>query len=415
MDARRLDFVGRFLYFLVLVGFVLVVRVGIRRVKAARATWDRAARSLGMTATQGGFFTKPKIAGTQGGFDAEIDTFTQGSGNSSKTFTRYRVYYQPLGLGMKVTPQHALHRISKFFGAQDVEVGSRSFDDALIIKAHDSDAVASFLTPSRRTGLLRLFSNFRQATVDDEAITVVTSGLEGNEQKLVSTLRRVVAAARRLHDLDEDDDSVGRLLERRLSGELTQSSEEVRAVVHSHPDDLDGRLLELETLATAGKRQEAATALGELEAMLPADPEVEGWREYLEKPVPPQPPPTPVAGIEDDRFFEALFAANSLSFETTRLFEERYQGRSVTWTGRVKSWRRFDHDHDFGPGPGAKAVITVATIEHDLYGQTEIDAVVQLPASAASLSRGDTATVTGLLLRVDPLVRNVYVTGGRLL
>ena len=56
----------------------------------------------------------------------------------------------------------------------------------------------------------------------------------------------------------------------------------------------------------------------------------------------------------------------------------------------------------------------MATVEHDLYGQTEIDAVVQLPASAVSLGRGDTVTFTGLLLKVDALVPNVYVTGGRL-
>ena len=62
-----------------------------------------------------------------------------------------------------------------------------------------------------------------------------------------------------------------------------------------------------------------------------------------------------------------------------------------------------------------KAVITVATIEHDLYGQTQVDAIVQLPASADTLDHGDDVSFSGLLLRVDSVMRNVYVTGGRLL
>ena len=130
-------------------------------------------------------------------------------------------------------------------------------------------------------GLLRLFSHFRQATVDDDSITVATLGLERSEQKLVSTMRRAAAAARRLHGLDKDNASVDRLLNQRVAGELAQTLDEVRAVVHPHPDDLDSQLFELETLATGGRTQEAASLLERLEAVLPADPEVEGWRDYL--------------------------------------------------------------------------------------------------------------------------------------
>ena len=55
----------------------------------------------------------------------------------------------------------------------------------------------------------------------------------------------------------------------------------------------------------------------------------------------------------------------------------------------------------------------MATIEHDLYGQTAIDAVVQLPTNAP-VREGDTISFSGVLMRVDPLMRNVYVGGGRL-
>jgi hypothetical protein len=388
----------------------VVVSIGIRQMKGAREAWSRAATSLGMTAQVGGVFSRPVITGRLGAFNAEIDTFTQRSGNSSTTYTRYRVFYPSLGVGLELKPQHALHRITKFFGAQDVEVGDGGFDDALIVKADDPGAVLSLLTAATRTSLLRLFSSQQRTTVDDTKITIVTRGLERSEDTLVSTIRRAAAVARRLTGLD-DSAGIDELLERRLAGELSEVADRVRGVVRPHPDDLDGRILEMETLATAGRREEATKALEELEAVLPADPEVAGWRGYLDTPPPPE--PATAEAIDADRFFESLFAGAQMSYETTALFDRHYRGRPVRWEGRVKDVRRYDRDLDFGPAPGTKVVVTMATIEHDLYGQTAIDAVVQLPTNA-TVHEGDTISFSGVLMRVDPLMRNVYVGGGRL-
>jgi hypothetical protein len=397
----------------IIVLVVVALTVGMRQLRSVQDAWEQAAASLGLRATRGNFVTRPRMEGSIGPYRVEIDTYTERSGDSSNVYTRYRVWYDSLGLGLRLTPQHALHRIARFFGAQDVEVGDEEFDDAFVIKADDPTAVALFLTPSRRLGLLRLFSTYRRASVEDDAITVTTSGMERKQEKLESTMRRAVAAARRLTDADGADAPLDALLERRERGELEAVSRDVGAVVHPHPDDLDGRLVEVETLAAAGHREEAAAAVAALESALPADPEVAGWKDYLERPAPPRPGSEPLSALEDETFFDTLFASTLMSYETSRLFDERYRGRPIRWTGRVKQARRVEGDADLGPGAAIKAVVTVATIAHDLYGQTEIDAVVQLPAGAASLARGDELTFTGVLAKIDPLMRNVYVTGGR--
>ena len=80
----------------------------------------------------------------------------------------------------------------------------------------------------------------------------------------------------------------------------------------------------------------------------------------------------------------------------------------------MKSVNRIQKGSDLGAEGGDKMIATVASIEHDLYGNTEIDAVVGLARGAgARLDRGNEVTFTGTLVRVDPLVRNIFVADGK--
>ena len=56
----------------------------------------------------------------------------------------------------------------------------------------------------------------------------------------------------------------------------------------------------------------------------------------------------------------------------------------------------------------------VATIQNDLYGNTEVDAIVALPAGTKDLERGEEIEFTGTLVRSDGLVRNLYVADAEL-
>ncbi len=77
--------------------------------------------------------------------------------------------------------------------------------------------------------------------------------------------------------------------------------------------------------------------------------------------------------------------------------------------------RDYRSDLDFGSEPGSKVVVALAEVEHDLYGMAEIDAVVELPpGSARRFKRGDLVHFTGRLLKADSLMRNIFVSNGRL-
>jgi hypothetical protein len=61
-----------------------------------------------------------------------------------------------------------------------------------------------------------------------------------------------------------------------------------------------------------------------------------------------------------------------------------------------------------------KAVVTVAELAHDLFGTTEVDAIVELPGSSRVPERGDVIVFEGTLTAVDPLMRNFTVRGATL-
>ena len=76
---------------------------------------------------------------------------------------------------------------------------------------------------------------------------------------------------------------------------------------------------------------------------------------------------------------------------------------------------RHRSDRDFGDEPLTKALIGIAKISNDLYGNTEVDAVVAFPPEISDeLKRGDEVTFTGRLHKVDGFTRNIFVIDGKL-
>ena len=107
---------------LLVIAFVAVaINLGARSVRKQRAKWTQAASDLGIEFVPGRFVSIGKLVGTVEGHETTVDTYTQRSGNNSQTYTRYRIGYPDLGLGLKLSRQTTLSGITKFFGAQDVE------------------------------------------------------------------------------------------------------------------------------------------------------------------------------------------------------------------------------------------------------------------------------------------------------
>lgn len=378
--------------------------------KAIHAAWSRAAAQLGLSSSGGGFST-PTLQGQIGGLRVAVSVYSTGGKNKTH-WTRYRATFPAKDVAIRLKRQTGLSRVTKFFGARDVEIGDVTFDDAFMIEADSAAKATQYLTLPRRTLLLKLFSLYRGVELTPGGLQITIRGYEDKTADLVTTTRRLVSAARVLAGLT-DEPPVERSLRQRVQGDMTAAAEELREFEPT-VDDLDVPLLEAEVLAGSGDLAAAQPILLELAEKLPADEEVAGLQRAIERMTPDEPAPDK-RSVGMQEILDDLFVSNRLSFETTEVFDEHYLGRSVTWRGQVKSVRDFRSDLDFGEGPGSKLVVAIAEVEHDLYGVSEVDAVVAVPADSAShLSRGDRVSFTGRLLKADSMMRNIYVEAGQL-
>lgn len=396
-----------------LIVLVVVVSIGLAAMnhRATVGQWSGAAEQLGLDLQPGSMIAYPKINGVADGYRVSIYTFTSGGSNNNQRYTRYEVSFPPLGLGLSLTRQTAVGGFfRRIVGMPDIEVGDQAFDESFTVKADDPQQLLAYLTPVRRTTLGRLLATFPSLKVSDESVRVDVRRVVRDPDILVSTTRRLLGVARVLGESDpeREDASVAR-----ASGELTEALRRMRAAVEKRPDDVERRLDEIDTLAAADRSGEIADRVEELARLAPADPEVAGWTGSIAKADPPKPDSRPLIDVNEAT--ADLLGGRQLSFAVRDKFIAGYKDGRVRWSGPVKSARAYERDHDFGEGPGVKAVVTVSMLEHDLFGSTEVDAIVEFPGSGPVPAKGDTISFEGTLSAVDPLMRNFTVRGARLI
>ncbi|NNL13061.1 MAG: hypothetical protein HKO82_05165 [Acidimicrobiia bacterium] len=401
-----------FLFFVGIFGAVFAA-VSSRR-KLANAAWEAAARDLGITLkpTAGvlGFFGKYSMTGRANGLRVTIDTHQ----SNDTTFTRYRVGYPSLGLGLEAKRQHAFARVGKLLGFQDIEMGDPLFDEAIIVKGNYAEQVKSFLTPSRRVALTGLIELYPGSRITDTGISYEKRGLDSDPRQLISTMRRILSVAQELRAVDRPNREAA---ERRLAGDVGEALAILEQAAPSGDPFVDfARKEQLGEIRYAqGDRTGAREIFDELAAAAPADPAVDRWAKLgRADPAPPAAPEAEPAG-EAAIVAEHLFRKENYSFDTMEIFENEYEGKSVVWSGELKRLRRFDHDRDFGDGPGVKAVFTIAVLGTDIYAGREVDAIVRLPHGAeGAMEVGRTYSFRGILTRCDPAMRNLFVSDASL-
>lgn len=131
----------------------------------------------------------------------------------------------------------------------------------------------------------------------------------------------------------------------------------------------------------------------------------------------PEPPAEPPSGLDVKSVCDALFVEAEGSMAAARLFEERFDGRPVRWSGTLTRSESYGFDLVFGNQPGTKAVLAVYEADAITYGDTTISAVVQLPVAAVDLLEGrdgQVITVAGRLMKFDGFMRKVYIGEGTL-
>ena len=135
----------------------------------------------------------------------------------------------------------------------------------------------------------------------------------------------------------------------------------------------------------------------------------------------PEPAATPSAPPGDLRLdvasvCEELFDPNRMSYETNRLFDDRYKDVTIRWKGTVRRASAYSYDFNFGDGGGTKAEFDVYEVKQQ-YGSRMVKAFVQFPTEAADdigARIGQDVQFEGRLLTCEGSARRLYVADARM-
>jgi hypothetical protein len=134
----------------------------------------------------------------------------------------------------------------------------------------------------------------------------------------------------------------------------------------------------------------------------------------------PTPTPVPTASHGGIQFDVAsvcgeLFGPKVMSYETNRLFDEKYKDQTVRWTGTARRANVFSYDFTFGE-EGTKVEFDVHEIDQG-YGSRTVKAFVKLPKDAIDDIRsriGEEVAFEGRLMTCEGSARRIYVADARL-
>ncbi len=402
-------------------GVAIAASATAKRRGVVNAAWGSAASNRHLLFKPAELLSGPEIVGTLHGCRVRIDTVSRG-GDNTKKYTRFRVEYPwPLGLDLKLTERGTLSGIAAFFGGQDIETGDAHFDERVVVKGADAKGVVRFLTPARRQRILDLLRAFPKAVVKDSEITWERQKVLDTTFALLEPLDRMVA------------------LSRHFTGER-----EAEEFVH-HARDVTARSAKH---ATTGRSKQppaapaAAVVIGEggVQIVDLPRPEIEPASEPLSVPeqhsadepretlVPlpdreaaaapgsaPGVPDEPVEALTPRALADALFSPSVMSYQLAEVFEARFRGRRVRWSGTLTSVTPYPFDRVFGNTPGLKATVKVVESTGPT-GRQSVQAVVRLPRELQTSLRalvGKPIVVEGELEACDTFMRSIFVTGGR--
>ncbi len=232
------------------IGVGLAVVAGRRLFRRIAAQWAEAASLLALHYDQPRLGT-PRISGTSQGMRIEVGVRRTSSGKNRQTFTRYEIRFPSSGFEFRLTRQTGLSRITKLFGAQDVEVGHATFDDAFVVKTNAEDRLRILLRSGLRGVLVRVAAAYPGVAFEDDRVFLERQGFERSRDVIVSTVRRLLDAAGAISG-QRSHTRIAEVVAARERGELADIARQMRQAVRKRTETLDEQLLELDTLATAG-------------------------------------------------------------------------------------------------------------------------------------------------------------------
>ena len=414
---------GGFVFLLIVGGIIFFVfRQVILSAKKTKFNWNNAARQLKLKYLTGSAFNPGIITGLYHKYIVKVDTFSRKSGNNSSTYTRFRLDYdKPLKFQFKITKEHLLSSLGKVFGMKDLEVGDKSFDDRVIIKAHNKDSLSKFLTPERKGLIKTIMASFQEVTVTNNYIEVVERGTTRHPRLIVSHIKRLAKLADVLtgRKKKERPDKKSKKLPKKK--ELPNIVELIQpAVIEDIGDKNEKKNLETELLSTHDKKEPEASKIEKKEPekitkVEPTDPEPikeEADNVITEGPVVIDKPES----LTPESLCREVFNSDIGSFDAARVFEQKFKDVDISWEGTLLSASEFSFDFVFKNTSGVKATFELIEFKSG-YSSSKIKAVVhfqkeELQTLKDSLNKK--LKFSGKLVSGDTLVKNIFVADGKL-
>jgi len=362
--------------------------------RKTQASWAEAARRLGLSHQPANLLQSPVIRGRVKGFVVEVRVTGRGGKHNT---TRYKVRFPSLGLGLLVRRESFIDRA---LDRQDIQIGEDEFDTLHLIQGDVHDRVRAFLTDDRRAQIQKVLSRHAKCTIGDDEIRHKSRGIERDADEIVATVQALVGLATVLTDDSQDEAPVEALIE-----------EHVPAPV-SPGQDLDWGQIIVPVPASHVVPATGVPVPVPVPDLVPAPDPVSP--PAAATPASPSDPPetTEVSDLELNAVCHELFAEERISFETTQIFEERFKGQRVRWSGTLDRIEPYRDDPTLGSGPGIKAVLDLPAIE---VGARTVHLVVALPAAeerALQDVRGESLTIEGTLSHCDPYLWTVFLIEG---
>lgn len=126
----------------VFVGFAVAVVV---TAKSRRAHYERLARRYRGVLESGSMFRSPRVRFSHQGTLVRVDV--QSGGDESPDYLQVHFPWPDRKFRCEVHPAGFLSQIGKFFGMQDLEIGSPQFDEDYVIKGNNLAELRRLLSP----------------------------------------------------------------------------------------------------------------------------------------------------------------------------------------------------------------------------------------------------------------------------
>ena len=389
-------------FILMVVGIVVAIAQNSHR--ASSDAWKAAGDHLRLHFTPGNLFTQPQLQGSVRGIDVRVEVARRRGSNNNATVTVYSASMpQSTAPPVVFRRQHAGSFLRSFIGGHDVVIGDPRFDDTIVVDSSEARAITEFLTPARRAAILSVFSGWHDVDVTHRRLSIRTRGRTRDASEIVRTVNRLVDTARILANPQPLDTALGH----RDEGELHVAVEELHDLNAESEPNVVTRMIEAEALVASGESERAVEIIEDVAEQLPADPEIDTWREHLATGV--SAAPSEPADLSQQAVIDDLFAATRYGVAIDARYAEAFAGREVTWTGTVEQSRGYRSDADFGTEPGTKTTVAIGSVGNSRLMSNKVRAVVDLP-EGATVARGEAITFRGTLLHVDRFTRQFYVS-----